>query len=1457
MAGAIYTDVISRFESNSATAVVSRLVDTFRRAGEDASKAMGSAFSLSGMRAELAAAEADVKRMRDAETEAARVMVKANNDIEVATRRAAEVTAKFGETSSQAARAIGAQTDAEMRAAIATNKYADSMLATEAAAKKATAAHTETATAVGVTSNAFNKLGAGALVVAGGTILETGKMAGHLQQQMLKLGSTAGETGDLVGGHFTGNLQTVQNGILSLMGSTGYSADQLGKAMYTIESAGYRGTDGLKILTAAAQGASSEQADLAQVVDGLTTSMMDFGVTPDKAAQLMSKMVAATGEAKVTFQEFAGALHSVEPAAAAAGLKLEDIWGTLAQMTQSGMSADQSAVDMNQAITSLARPNSAQAARMKQLNISPDDVSQHLKDRGLAGTMQYLYGEIGKQIDPSTGLVNTGDLAHNAAGLANLHGMLADTGQGAMSDQAKAAAQAYLNNQLTPKEMRKEIMGSDAADKKKLQQFVELTDAVNGFSSKLSKGRDTLETINAALGDVTGTAEAARVAFQTTGQQADDTNERIKRIAEADLDPDGKVKGFTKSQEGFDAKMRDVKGGFEALGISLGETFLPALDHTANGLHDVVDFMSSHESVVKDMAIAVGALGTAWGTWKTIQGIRTVVGGVIDGFTSLLGVADRVMGGISEKVISAEGEFGNLGTAAGTAASEVETAATAEAGAQAKVKTAAAEANAPMGTERAAAAQAGVAGVQTASDEEVLAQGKVKTAATETNTALDAGLTKSGSLLSAMGKLGGLFGGSMFAADMLSGHDTPTIIDNALHGKNENGQPMPYTGPAPDLPKPGAPNYDQAHDTVVVTGGQGIAGLPGLLDQMPHDSHAAGGVFGAMPSRATIAPASGRGLVQWAEDSTGGESYIPLNGGQHSIDIWAQTGRLLGVFDQGGFRGDVDLSGDDMLGSYGPDVVSAAQRVGTAYSNALRDDCSGLVGKVVDDALGIAGDQLPTTQNMGQWLAERGFVPGVGGPGDISVGWYNHGSGIQDGHAAMTLSNGMNAESGGAHGNFLVGPGAAGASASEFDQHMYLPMAGGRGGGYAVDQEKVWRAQEHIQKLEDRISVLQEKISEETGKTKQSEKDRLDKELADAKRELEHAKGELAQAERGTYHAGRSGRRGSRSGGAGDELGGNLPEAFGLKEGLPGLVKYGITALADLAFAPAIGALEAVSQAAGGKDATGSGLMGFLGQQMGLGGAGGAGGGFGASLGGLGGAGGGMSDMLGRSIIGAASGMGPAPLGGGLGAVDTAAVAPQPGITADNMTLPMGMGSGRGMPGAGLPMGRSQTQIGGVAPASGTGSGFGGLGGLPMAGLQTAASSLDMLAPGAGQAAQVGIQLLNRGAAFAGQAGGIIAGGVMDALIPHESELAGKSWFTKLAGGLAGAKPELPNTAGDKPPAPQQQGGDTHIHNGDQIGVKIDDYHGKQGEDAAGADLARHQAATAASGTPRGGFFTG
>ena len=123
--------------------------------------------------------------------------------------------------------------------------------------------------------------------------------------------------------------------------------------------------------------------------------------------------------------------------------------------------------------------------------------------------------------------------------------------------------------------------------------------------------------------------------------------------------------------------------------------------------------------------------------------------------------------------------------------------------------------------------------------------------------------------------------------------------------------------------------------------------------------------------------------------------------------------------------------------------------VGTPYSTSLRNDCSGMISELANVAVGLPPDTGGrfSTANEGSRLAGMGFQPGMGGPNDFNVGWYNGGPG--GGHTAATLPGGVNAEQGGSHGSFTLGPGAAGAGNPEFTNHAYLPMGmggGGRGG---------------------------------------------------------------------------------------------------------------------------------------------------------------------------------------------------------------------------------------------------------------------------------------------------------------------------------------------------------------------------------------------------------------------------
>jgi tape measure domain-containing protein len=253
----------------------------------------------------------------------------------------------------------------------------------------------------------------------------------------------------------------------------------------------------------------------------------------------------------------------------------------------------------------------------------------------------------------------------------------------------------------------------------------------------------------------------------------------------------------------------------------------------------------------------------------------------------------------------------------------------------------------------------------------------------------------------------------------------------------------------------------------------------------------------------------------------------------------------------------------------GPDISVAEQLAGTPYSQASRFDCSGTVARVINGALGMDGG-LMSTKNAREWLTARGFVDGSGGPGQMSVGWYDHGPNPNDGHMAMTLSDGRNAESGGKNGVFTIGAGAAGADDPQFDNHMYLPQMYGEGAGSssslgaatsasAGSSRAVQSARTSLknagQAVDDRTYArdqAQKRLDEAkaAGKDTTDEQRRLDvanRELADAKEKQSVAGDRLAEAEnKAATDTDKSSLGGSDFDDLGKSLWGGLMETIGL-----------------------------------------------------------------------------------------------------------------------------------------------------------------------------------------------------------------------------------------------------------------------------------------------------------------------
>lgn len=185
--------------------------------------------------------------------------------------------------------------------------------------------------------------------------------------------------------------------------------------------------------------------------------------------------------------------------------------------------------------------------------------------------------------------------------------------------------------------------------------------------------------------------------------------------------------------------------------------------------------------------------------------------------------------------------------------------------------------------------------------------------------------------------------------------------------------------------------------------------------------------------------------------------------------------------------------------------------------------------------------------------------------------------------------------------------------------------------------------------------------------------------------------------------------------------------------------------------------------------------------------------------------------------------------------------------------LPSGVPtSGSMLPGAGAPQAaqfggpQGPGVGGGVAYPSQGGSSGNLVGGLALDGALAAAGAADLLMPGAGAAAKIGIQLANRTVGYAAQNAGILGSGLLETfgqIGDNPKGTLGASWLGKGLGGLAGAAAALPNQAGKAVQPPGNGQGQPNGQGGNVTNQTVNVTNNKQTEDQTGGVVAEHLSA--------------
>lgn len=251
---------------------------------------------------------------------------------------------------------------------------------------KATGAETEALSAK-VKSAGESIQGVGTKMLLIGGVLDVGIAAAATMAANFETATTALVTG---AGESQAALGAVTQGLLDMAGEVGSTPTDLANGLYMIESAGYHGAEGLKVLKAVAEGAKVGLADQATVADAVTSALNAYKLKADDAVTVTNTLIATVAAGKMHMQDLAGSLGTVLPAASAAGVSLSEVGAAIATMTAQGTPAADAATYLRQTILQLQNPSKKATKALAEIGLSSREVADTLTTKGLAAALSLV-----------------------------------------------------------------------------------------------------------------------------------------------------------------------------------------------------------------------------------------------------------------------------------------------------------------------------------------------------------------------------------------------------------------------------------------------------------------------------------------------------------------------------------------------------------------------------------------------------------------------------------------------------------------------------------------------------------------------------------------------------------------------------------------------------------------------------------------------------------------------------------------------------------------------------------------------------------------------------------------------------------------------------------------------------------------------------------------------------------
>lgn len=225
-----------------------------------------------------------------------------------------------------------------------------------------------------------------AVVMAVGSLFTT---TAEFEQNLRDINSIAGMS--------ESQLKATGDQLLQMSTRFTVGANNLAEGLYDVQSSGFAGADAMTVLDASATAASAGMTDTATSARTITAALNAYGKGAEDAEHVSNVLFQGVNVGVMTFEELAGSMGNVVPAAAAAGVGIEDLTAAIAASTLSGLSAAEASTSMSRLMQALIQPSDALAEAYKRMGI--ESGSAGLETLGLSGMIEKLSGESQGNID--------------------------------------------------------------------------------------------------------------------------------------------------------------------------------------------------------------------------------------------------------------------------------------------------------------------------------------------------------------------------------------------------------------------------------------------------------------------------------------------------------------------------------------------------------------------------------------------------------------------------------------------------------------------------------------------------------------------------------------------------------------------------------------------------------------------------------------------------------------------------------------------------------------------------------------------------------------------------------------------------------------------------------------------------------------------------------------------------